>query len=291
MTNCRPERPAEPGVPGTPGPTIDTIRDLSVGGQRLRVAVRQGTGDGPPLLLCSGIGVALEGWAPFVDALDPALSVVRFDVPGVGGSPLGVLPYRFSGLARLAAGMLGQLGYRRFDVLGVSWGGALAQQLAFANPRTCRRAVLVATATGALMIPPNPLVLLKLATPRRHRDARHARVVAGEIYGGSLRAHPDLVERLLPAQPHQGSVRGYLYQLAASAGWTSLAMLPRIRQPTLVLAGTDDPIIPLLNARLMTCLLPNATLHVYDEGHLGILIKAGELADVVSGFLIAQEQR
>jgi pimeloyl-ACP methyl ester carboxylesterase len=68
-------------------------------------------------------------------------------------------------------------------------------------------------------------------------------------------------------------------------------MLPRIRQPTLVLAGTDDPIIPLLNARIMTCLLPNATLHVYDEGHLGILIKADELAAVVSGFLTAQERR
>jgi len=242
------------------------------------------------LVLCGGIGVALERWAPFLDALDPALSVIRFDVPGVGGSAPAVLPYRFSGLARLVTDMLTQLGHRRFDVLGVSWGGALAQQLAFANPETCRRAVLVATATGALMIPPNPWVLLKMATPRRHRDARHARSIAGEIYGGSLRARPDLVERLLPTHPQPSSVRGYLYQLVASAGWTSLAMLPRIRQRTLVLAGTDDPIIPLLNARIMTCLLPNATLHVYDEGHLGILIKADELAEVVSGFLTAKER-
>jgi poly(3-hydroxyalkanoate) depolymerase len=290
MTNCRSTEPdAEPDRP-MPDPGCDTVRAVSVGKRRLRVAVRQGTGDGLPLLLCGGIGVALEGWAPFLDALDPALSVIRFDVPGVGGSAPAALPYRFSGLARLVTDMLTQLGHRRFDVLGVSWGGALAQQLAFANPQDCRRAVLVATATGALMIPPNPWVLLKIATPRRHRDAGHARSIAGEIYGGSLRAHPDLVERLLPTHPHQGSVRGYLYQLAASAGWTSLAMLPRIRQRTLVLAGSDDPIIPLLNARIMTCLLPNATLHVYDEGHLGILIKADELAEVVSGFLTAKER-
>ena len=291
MTNCRSTEP-DPGPHGPgAGPGFGTIRMVSVGKQRLRVAVRQGTGDGPPLLLCSGIGVALERWTPFLDALDPALSVIRFDVPGVGSSAPAALPYRFPGLARLVTGMLTQLGHRRFDVLGVSWGGALAQQLAFANPQTCRRAVLVATATGALMIPPNPLVLLKIATPRRHWDARHARAMAGELYGGSLRAHPDLVGRLLPTQPHQGFVRGYLYQLAASAGWTSLAMLPRIRQRTLVLAGTDDPIIPLLNARIMTFLLPNATLHVYDEGHLGILIKADELAAVVSGFLTAKERR
>ena len=76
-------------------------------------------------------------------------------------------------------GCSSQLGHRRFDVLGVSWGGALAQQLAFANPQTCRRVVLVATATGALMIPPNPWVLLKMATPRRHRD-----VATRACYGG-----------------------------------------------------------------------------------------------------------
>jgi poly(3-hydroxyalkanoate) depolymerase len=242
------------------------------------------------LLLCSGIGVSLEQWAPFLDALDPSLSVIRFDVPGVGGSAPAVLPYRFPALGRLVTGMLTQLGHRRFDVLGVSWGGALAQQLAFANPETCRRAVLVATATGALMIPPNPRVLLKMASPRRHRDARHARAIAGEIYGGSLREHPDMVEQLLATHPEQGSIRGYLYQLAACVGWTSLVMLPRIRQRTLLLAGIDDPIIPLLNARIMTCLVPNATLHVYDEGHLGILIKADELADVVSAFVTAKER-
>jgi poly(3-hydroxyalkanoate) depolymerase len=286
MTDCRSTGPDRP----RPGPGFDTVRTVSVGNHRLRVAVRQGTEDGPPLLLCSGIGVALEGWAPFLDALDPALSVIRFDVPGVGGSAPAALPYRFSGLARLVTDMLTQLGHPRFDVLGVSWGGALAQQLAFANPQTCRRAVLVATATGALMVPPNPWVLLKMATPRRHQDARHARAIAGEIYGGRLRAHPDLLDRLLPTHPQGGSVRGYLYQLLASAGWTSLAMLPRIRQRTLVLAGTDDPIIPLLNARIMTWLLPNATLHVYDEGHLGILIKADEFAEVVSGFLTAKER-
>jgi pimeloyl-ACP methyl ester carboxylesterase len=115
MTPCRSAEPAAGPDHRKPDPGSDTVRVVSVGKQRLRVAVRQGTGDGPPLLLCSGIGTALELWAPFLDALDPALSVVRFDVPGVGGSPLGALPYRFSGLARLAAGMLAALGHPRFD--------------------------------------------------------------------------------------------------------------------------------------------------------------------------------
>lgn len=185
--------------------------------------------------------------------------------------------------------MLNQLGHRRFDVLGVSWGGGLAQQLAFANPGRCRRLVLAATSTGSIMIPGDPRVLLKIATPRRHRDTRYVHAVAGEIYGGILRGRPDLVEHLLAAHPASQPVRGYLYQLAACLGWTSLPMLPLIRQRTLLLAGTDDPIIPLVNARIMTRLLPNATLHIYDEGHLGILIKADELAAVVSEFLTVKD--
>jgi len=167
-------------------------------------------------------------------------------------------------------------------------GGALAQQLAFANPRTCRRVVLVATATGSLMVPARPRVLLRMATPRRFRDAGYARDVAGEIYGGSLRGRPDLVERLMLAHDRPASIRSYLYQLGAGLGWTSLPMLPVIGQPTLVLAGSDDPIIPLVNARIMTRLLPDARLHVYDEGHLGILTSARELACIVSGFLTAR---
>lgn len=276
---------AAPNDPPPATPTPDTIRMVAVGGQRLRVAVRPGTGDRPPLLLCSGIGVALEHSAPFVDALDPRLPVVRFDVPGVGGSPLPTRPYRFSTLARLATTLLNELGYHRFDVLGVSWGGALAQQLAFQNPTRCRRVVLVATATGMLMVPANPRVLLRMATPHRHRDARYARAVAGDIYGGSMRNNPELVERLLPGHARPETGRGYLYQLLAGLGWTSLPLLPLIRQPTLVLAGADDPIIPLINARIMTRLLPAAQLHVYDDGHLGILTRAPELGALVSRFL------
>jgi len=66
-------------------------------------------------------------------------------------------------------------------------------------------------------------------------------------------------------------------------------VLRLIRQPTLILAGDDDPIIPLANARLMAALLPDARLHVYPDGHLGLLTMAAELAPVVSDFLLAVE--
>ena len=70
---------------------------------------------------------------------------------------------------------------------------------------------------------------------------------------------------------------------------TSLPVLRLIRQPALILAGDDDPIIPLANARLMAALLPDARLHVYPDGHLGLLTRAAELAPEVSDFLLSVE--
>ncbi len=265
------------------------VRSVVVDGQRLRVAVRPGLDSGgPPLLVCNGIGAPLDVLEPFVAALDPAIDVVRFDVPGTGGSPPTRYPYRLHWLARLAGGLLDELGYHRFDALGVSWGGALAQQLALQNPRRCRRLVLVATATGSLMVPARPGVLLRMVTPRRYRDPDYLLEIAGEIYGGRLRTQPDLAKPLIAAHG-QTSGRGYLLQLLASAGWTSLPWLRLIRQPTLVLAGDDDPIVPLVNARIMAKLLPCARLHVYPDGHLGLAVRADELAPVIASFLAAPE--
>ena len=65
----------------------ERMRIVTVGGRALRVAVREGTPGWPPLLLCNGIGASLELFQPFVDALDPRRPVIRFDMPGIGGSP------------------------------------------------------------------------------------------------------------------------------------------------------------------------------------------------------------
>jgi poly(3-hydroxyalkanoate) depolymerase len=257
-------------------------------GHDVRVAVRPGTAPGRSLVLCNGIGASLDLLQPFVDKLDPRIEVVRFDVPGVGGSPAPKVPYNFALLACFAGRLLEELGYHQFDALGISWGGGLAQQLAFQHPRRCRRLVLASTATGSLMVPANPLVLAKMVTPRRYRDPDYARSIAAQLYGGRMRQRPDEVRLVLYEQERLGSRTGYLLQLLAGVGWSSLPALPLIRQPTLILAGNDDPIIPLVNARIMRALLPNASLHVFDDGHLGLLTAADELGPIVSEFLASQ---
>jgi poly(3-hydroxyalkanoate) depolymerase len=265
------------------------MRSIAVGDRQLRVAVREGQPDRLPLLLINGIGASLDLLQPFVDALDPSVSVIRFDVPGVGGSPLPPVPYRFTGLCRLIARMLSALGHDSVDVLGISWGGGVAQHFAAFQRARCRRLVLVSTGTGALMVPARPRVLMQMATPRRYLDPGYLERAAPGLYGGSARTDPARVSAAMHAHLRVGSPRGYLYQLTAGAGWTSLPFLPLLRQPTLILSGDDDPIIPLPNAHLMHRLIPHSRLHIYHGGHLGLVTEAADLAPVVREFLAAAD--
>jgi poly(3-hydroxyalkanoate) depolymerase len=281
------------GLAGLMSAVAPSVRTLAIGGQLVRVAVRpgrrgwRGKPAGTPLLLINGIGASLELLQPFVDQLDPALEVVRFDPPGVGGSPLPALPYRFTGLCRLISHLLAELGHESADVLGISWGGAVAQHFAAFQRARCRKLVLVSTATGMIMVPAAPSVLARMVTPRRYTDRGYLASVAGDLYGGSARTNPAQVSTAMNAHNRVGSARGYLYQLSAGLGWTSVPFLPLVRQPTLVLSGDDDPIIPLANARLMHRLIPDSQLHVFHGGHLGLVTEAAQLAPVVSEFLAA----
>jgi poly(3-hydroxyoctanoate) depolymerase len=101
-------------------------RRLRVGSATHRVAT---WGQGPPLLLLNGIGGNIEMWEPLALRL-PGRQLIMIDMPGTGGSPALRLPLRMSGYAMLVVAVLDQLGIERTDVLGYSWGGALAQQLA-----------------------------------------------------------------------------------------------------------------------------------------------------------------
>ena len=213
-------RPARTSMTSsTPAPPF--VRLVTAAGRTVRVAVRPGTDDSvPPLLLMNGIGASLEVLQPFVDALDPRRTVIRFDVPGVGGSPRPVVPYHLSTFSPVIAGALTKLGHDDpVDVLGLSWGGGLAQHFAVQHRRRVRRLVLAATGTGSIMVPAHPRTLAKMLTPRRHRDPEYARSIAGEIYGGTMRTEPERAARALHSATRLGPKRGYYYQLAASAGW------------------------------------------------------------------------
>jgi len=264
------------------------VRQISIRGQSLRVAVRHGHGTAgrPPLLLFNGVGANWELAKPFLDALTDTTAII-FDVPGVGGSPPPAVPYRPSTLARLAADLVAELNFSEIDVAGVSWGGGIAQQFAHQYSTLCRRLVLAATSPGAIMVPARPSVLWKMATPRRYTDKDYMDRVAPEIYGGAFRENPSLIGSHASAM-HGARNLGYFYQLLAVTGWTSLPWLWSLPQPTLVLMGSDDPLVPVINGRILARLIPNATLRLIDDGHLFMVTRPGETAATIEAFLASQ---
>ena len=272
------------------GKTVN-IKIIDVNGQKLRVAIRPGLPGTVPLLLFNGIGAGLGLLQPFIDALDPNLEVIAFDVPGVGGSPSKAWPYRFPGLARMVSQMLDHLNYGQVDVLGLSWGGFLAQQFAHDHPVRCRRLILAATSAGIWSLMPHPKVLALMATPRRYSDPEYAASIAGDIYGGKFRYDKELAASHAvkmaadkAAMKENGS-QGYYYQVMAVYWWTSLFWLWNIKQPTLVLAGNDDPLMPLANMKVLAACIPKSELHIFDDGHLFLLTDLPKVLPIITKFL------
>ncbi|MET0739941.1 MAG: alpha/beta fold hydrolase [Candidatus Nanopelagicales bacterium] len=262
------------------------VRIVDIDGLRIRVAVR-GVAE-CPLLLVMGIGGNLDMWPPFERPMRRrGVATIAYDAPGTGGSTSYPLPKRMRGLTTTVEHLLDSLGRDRVDVLGVSFGGGIAQQLAHQAPHRVRRLVLAATAPGLGGVPGHPRALLALATPRRYIDPEHFTRVAADVYGGKARRDPGGLAVGSPerfAKPP--SLMGYLEQMYAVPGWSSLPWLHRIPHPTLVLAGDDDPIVPVINGRILAARIPHARLHVVKGGgHLFLLEEAEEIADVVADFL------
>jgi len=268
----------------TQSPRHDVVYSYRrLGGDRLRVArTAPPHANGPPLLVFNGIGASAELLEPLLQTL--GVATVTFDLPGVGASEPSVLLRRLAGYAQLARELLDDLGIDRVHVLGVSWGGGLAQQFARQHGERVDRLILAATSTGHLMVPPRPSVILRMATPLRYLSAGYFKRVAGAIYGGDFRTDDALAERHVRRMAPP-TVMGYLNQLYALAGWTSVHWLHTLPQPTLVMAGDDDPIVPLVNARVLARLIPNARLEIFDCGHLFLLTRLARSVETIEAFL------
>jgi poly(3-hydroxyalkanoate) depolymerase len=268
-----------------PSPDGRTIRFVDAGGVRVRTSVR---GSGPPLLLITGLGASLDLAAPFERELAVrGVQTISFDAPGIGESGRYRWPRRMPGIARTAEQALDALGYDGVDVLGVSLGGVIAQQFAHQAPHRVRRLILAATGPGIGGVPGSPRALLALATPRRYYQPDYYRRIAGQVYGGAARRDPDaLLHGSLARFTGRPTLSGYLGQIYAITGWTSMPWLRTLRQPTLVLAGDDDPIVPLINGRILAWCVPGARLHVVrGGGHLFLLEQPEAMAALVADFL------
>jgi poly(3-hydroxyalkanoate) depolymerase len=262
-----------------------TVTLEDVAGRTLRVARWRWdeASEHLPVLFFNGIGANIEAVAPLAQALDDR-PFIMFDMPGIGGSPDPVIPYNSVTMAYTASLLLDRFEADLVDVMGISWGGAMAQHFAIQHPGRTRRVVLAATSMGMIMVPGNPAALSKMADPRRYVDTDYMLKHFETLYGGALggsEGKKGHTSRLTPPSP-----RGYFYQLFAMLGWTSAPALPFMKKPMLVMMGDDDQIVPLINGKMITSLAPNAELKVLEGGgHLFLLSHKDESLAAIREFL------
>lgn len=257
-------------------PNLPRIFFSKVGNQKLRTAIwsgiDKGQGKRTPLLFFNGIGANLEIAQAFADTFT-GRDIITFDLPGVGGSPDPSIPYRPWWVAKAAKQILRENGYDKVDVLGVSWGGGAAQQFAWQCKDMTHRLILCATTSGWTMVPGNPKALSKMLSPKRYIDRDFLAKNFETLYGDA--AETGMTEFSINMMPP--SVKGYIFQLGAMVGWSSLPFIRRIKAPALVLMGDKDHIVPLVNGRLLNRLLKHSSLHVVKgAGHLFILTRRDE---------------
>ena len=266
-----------------------TIEMVEAGGRSLRVAHwRLGEpSDHPPLLFFNGIGANIEAVSALAERLTER-GFVMFDMPGTGESPDPSVPYNPATISWTATRVLDRLGLDEVDVMGISWGGAIAQQFALQHPGRTRRLVLVATTAGMPMVPGDPAILSKMVDPGRYADPDFMNELFLSLYGDMARrpgSKAEHIGRLTPPSPV-----GFAYQLLAMVGWSSLPALPLLDKEVLIMMGADDNLVAPINGRILAAAIRNSRLEIVEGGgHLFLLTHGDESVACLRAFLDAPD--
>jgi len=268
--------------------SIPRIFFSKVGNQKLRTAIWSGTDKGrgkrTPLLFFNGIGANLEIVQAFADTFT-GRDIITFDMPGVGGSPDPTFPYRPWWIAKAAKQILIENGYDKVDVLGISWGGGPAQQFAWQNRRMTKRLILCATTAGTTMVPGKPKALSKMFSPKRYVDRDFLEKNFETLYGDSVGDMGEFSINMMPP-----SMKGYIFQLMAMAGYSTLPFIRRIKAKTLVIMGDNDHIVPVANGHILNTFLPRSKLRIIEgAGHLFLLTRRDETIKLIRDFFLEPE--
>jgi 3-oxoadipate enol-lactonase len=233
-------------------------------------------GSGPGLLFLNGTGATVANASPLLTVFAGAFEVAAFDQRGIGRSALPDGPYSMADLAADALALADHLGWERFRLAGVSFGGMVAQEVAVTAPDRLERLALLCTSSGGAGGSSFPLHSLAEMDPAE-RMATSARILDTRFTPEWLESHEgDRALTLLMAQRFttDKSVdvrKGEELQLGARRGHDVYDRLPRITCPTLVASGRYDGIAPAANGKAIARQIPNATMRVFEGGHIFFL--------------------
>jgi pimeloyl-ACP methyl ester carboxylesterase len=260
--------------------THNTAKTQFVDTNGVRYAYRRfGEGNRPPLVCLQHFRGGLDNWDPLVtDGLAQGSQVILFNNAGIASSG-GKSPSNIAGMATHVLAFLGALGLTRIDLFGFSMGGFVAQQVVLSRPELVRRLILAGTGPegGEDMVAYAPEVTAQATTAVPTEDnflylffaPTTTSQAAGRAFWKRRNERAD--------QDTPSSLDAMAAQAAAIGGWGVVpakdrySQLRKIVQPTLVVNGKHDLLVPTINSYILQQHLPNSTLIIYpDSGHGGI---------------------
>lgn len=244
-------------------------------------------GAGPPVLFLNGSGSTLANVAPLTDVFRGHVDLLAHDQRGLGRSAIPLGPYTMADYASDALGLLDSIGWATCRVVGVSFGGMVAQELAVTAPARVDRLALLCTSPGGAGGASYPLHELAALSPGRRAEISR-QLLDSRFTEEWLAAHPGdrmLVDAM--AQRGSGAVaddvrRGEAEQLGARRHHDVWDRLGQVGCPTFVAAGRFDGIAPVANSEAIVSRVAGATLHVYEGGHAFFVQDRRALPEVVA---------
>jgi pimeloyl-ACP methyl ester carboxylesterase len=265
------------GMPTTSSMTREAETGfVETAGQRVRYRVR---GNGSPLLMIHGIGAPLELWRPLESKLSD-FRTITMDPPGTGLSSTPSGRFGMERHAEVMDDLLTHLGLDSANVLGLSLGGVMAQELARRSPDRIEKLVLASTSCG---VKSSPLALARGATASRRRAHRQVgRDSATSSDPSLLRLQWELLGQYTP------SIRGYVGQLREALSWSSRSWLAELEMPVLVIAGDEDSLVPLANGQIIASTVGDGRLEIIPGGgHLCLFRESDRTSQLIRDFLQA----
>jgi 3-oxoadipate enol-lactonase len=248
-------------------------------------------GEGEPLLLIMGLGGNADWWHDlFLQRMAERFQVVTFDNRGTGRTDKPEGPYSIPQMASDAVGLMDHLGWSSADVMGVSMGGMIAQELTLNYPERVKRLVLACTNCGGReQVPAEAEVLALLTLPRGElSDEELLRATLPLLFQPEyIEEHQEEIKEnikrltIAPTPP-----KSFKNQLQGIMAWSAHARLGEIKQPTLVITGDEDILIPPENSRILADAIPGCRLEEIRGGAHGFISQfPDEVADEVLAFL------
>ena len=244
------------------------------------------SGSGPPLLAIMGMsGTALSWGEPFLAQLREDHEVIVFDHRGIGASTPLSASVTIAQMADDAAGLLAALQIDSADVLGISMGGMIAQELALKHPERVRTLTLGCTYCGGEGSSlSSPDVIQRLTEAMMSGDRERALRVGWEINVSPAYAADEGAWQYFLELAHRRAVAVpvVMAQMQACMAHDTHDRLSGLTAPTLVIHGTEDQMLPVANGSLIAELIPGSKLEVLDGvGHLFFWEQAEQAAALI----------